>query len=502
LRLLFLTAAVIAAAALLGGGAFEHQAGPTATIARASIRMVPVPRVVVAACRRAQSRASYPVLCPTHVPRASRYHHPGTPFALGAQNFGATVEMGYGTDAVKPLSLNHPDEFLHFVIGPASEGLPRNARPARLGGREGLLARASGSSFRGRYYGNHVRFLWREDGIRRVASLHTFGERATERLLGQFVRSLRPARRLVAYRPGGPAAVRARVPVGPSELVNAPPNLYVKSRGTLQNSLGNRLTRLDARSLATEAVRGIGDVMVSVAAGEGAVWAVSTRHGRDPDRFAPPEVVGIDPSTARIEARLRLGRNDVASDIAAGAGGVWIAVTRYSGGDRGWVARVDPQRLRVTTRISVGTLPTAMAVEGSSVWVVNGNDTVSRISTETNRVDATVQLDRRPAALAFAAGSVWITQPADGTVARVDATSAEVVATIPVGGPAYGIAADARGVWVALPGEGAVVRIDPDTGAVAQRIRVGGDPLAVASDGHFIWVTMNSDGQVLRVEPG
>jgi len=463
--------------------------------------MVPVPRVVVAACRRAQSRASYPILCPAHLPRASRYHHPGPPFALGAHSFGATVDMGYGTDAVKPLSLNHPDEFLHFVIGPARQGLPGNARPARLGGRRGLLARASSSSPRGRYFGNHVRFFWREDGIRRVATLHTFGERATEQLLGRILRSLRPARMLVQYRPGGPAAVRVPVPAGPSEIVSVPPSVYVKSRGTLQNSLANRLTRIDARSLATEAVRGIGDVMASVAAGESAIWAVSTRHGRDPDRFAPPELVRIDPSTAQIGARVRLGRNDVASRVAAGAGSVWVALTRYSSGDQGWVARIDPQRLRVTARIRVGTLPTTMSVEGSSVWVVNGDDTVSRINTETNRVDVTVRLDRMPAALAFGAGSVWVTQPANGTVARVDAASTKVVATIPVGGAAYGIAADARGVWVALPGEGALARIDPNRGAVAQRIRVGGDPLALASDGHFIWVTMNSDGQVLRVEP-
>jgi YVTN family beta-propeller protein len=501
LRILCLSASVVVAALLLGSALTQRQERPTATKAGAPIRMVPVPRVVIAACRRAQARASYPILCPTHLPRASRYHHPGPPFALGAQSFGATVDMGYATDAVKPLSLNHPDEFLHFVIGPAARGVPRTARATRLGGRRGLLAPASGSTPRGRYFGNHVRFLWREDGIRRVATLHTFGEHATERLLGRIVRSLRPARSLVPYRPGGPAVVRVRVPTGPSELVDAPPNLYVKSRGTLQNSLSNRLTRIDTRSLATEAVRGIGDVMVSVAAGEGAIWAASTRHGRDPDRFAPPEVVRIDPSTARIEARMRLDRDDVASDIAAGAGSVWVALTRYSGGDRGWVARIDPQRLRVTARIQVGTLPTAMGVEGSSVWVVNGNDTVSRISTETNRVDATVRLGRRPAALAFAAGSVWVTQPADGTVARVDAASAEVVATIPGDGPAYGITADARDVWVALPGEGALVRIDRDRGVVAQRIRVGGDPLAVASDGRLIWVTMNSDGKVLRVEP-
>ena len=50
------------------------------------------------------------------------------------------------------------------------------------------------------YWPNHTRFLWRENGVPYVASLHGFGaKRETRALLGRLVRGLRPVRRLFVY---------------------------------------------------------------------------------------------------------------------------------------------------------------------------------------------------------------------------------------------------------------------------------------------------------------
>jgi hypothetical protein len=67
------------------------------------------------------------------------------------------------------LALDRPDRFLHFVVGLATEGIPTGARRVRLGGRWGMLAPASAvDSYQGAYFANHVRFVWREHGVRYV----------------------------------------------------------------------------------------------------------------------------------------------------------------------------------------------------------------------------------------------------------------------------------------------------------------------------------------------
>jgi hypothetical protein len=46
------------------------------------------------------------------------------------------------------------------------------------------------------YWANHVRFLWMEDGLPYVASLHFFGRPDTLALLERILRSVRPAQEL------------------------------------------------------------------------------------------------------------------------------------------------------------------------------------------------------------------------------------------------------------------------------------------------------------------
>ena len=499
--------AVALGACSLGGSRAREPSRPQASSLPArpttSIRLVPVPDALIAACRRAQRRASHPFLCPSRLPRPYRHYLPLRPLAFGAVFLAhqAVVDVSYATDHGR----GHPDEFLHFVVGRATEGVPGNARPARLGGRRGLLAPASSASgYVGPYFANHVRFLWREHGVRYVATLHLFdsGERATEVLLDRILRTLRPAGELAPFRPGGPRATRIQVYPGPSELVLDASGLYVTSRGT-DHAPGSRVTRIEAGSLATSSPEAVPEQGLFVAAGEGALWAAgSSRDPDDPDAFTPPRLVRTDPTSGRVTARLELGRDPLsaATGIVAGVGSVWVSLTDFGDGDAGWVWRLDPLARRVIARLRVGRLPSAMAVEGNSVWTVNAGDaTISRIDAEANRVE-THEVASQPGGLVAAAGSIWLTHPQDGTVRRIEPASGRTVATIPVGGSAYGVAADNRGVWIALPGEGLVRRLDPRTNTVAETIQLGGDPLSLASDGRVLWVAMHSDALVLRIE--
>jgi DNA-binding beta-propeller fold protein YncE len=491
-RALFICLAAVAA--IVPGGCSLGADDPGDHVA-CGVRLAPVPRVVVAACRSAQARVSYTFLCPARLPRPTRFGHAETPLAFTAYVGRELVDVNYATAVGR-----RPDAFLHFVVGRALPiaGIPRNARPARLGGRRGLLAPATSvSRYQGPYFANHVRFFWRQRGIRYVATLHAFGQAATTRLLGRIVRTLRPARELSAPDPGSAATARIGVPTGPRELLIAPPDLYVVSDSP---SVGDPVTRVDMSSLDARAIRGLDRSGVHVAFSGGAIWATGSYfRGNDGD-VGQPRLARIDPATGRVAGRLAIprSRNSDPTSLVAAAGSLWVALDRS---DRaGVVCRIDPRAGRPQARIRVGRSPQALAVEHDAVWVVNArDDTISRIDATTNAV-TTFKVAQGPARLAAASGSLWLTHPAAGVVTRIDPSSGRTVAVIATGGSPHGITADARGVWVALPGSEAVVRIDPGANRVVDTIRLRGDPLALASDGESVWVALSSEALVVRTQ--
>jgi hypothetical protein len=91
-----------------------------------------------------------------------------------------------------------------------------------------------------------VRFLWREHHLRYVATLHTFGDRATTVLLGRIVASLVPAARLA---PVKQPSHSAEVGPGPDALAADTAGVWVATQGTLASDLNGRLIRLDPISL-------------------------------------------------------------------------------------------------------------------------------------------------------------------------------------------------------------------------------------------------------------
>jgi hypothetical protein len=186
-------------------------------------RLFPVSARIVAQCRRAQARSSFPILCPRRLPRpfvkprlrliAYVLPAPGAHWssrsdpryrnrAAGGLNFGygGPWEPDSGPDWRIHLWRNRPCCFLHFEVFRRPGGrrqIPAGARPATLGGRHGLLTDATswglGSPTGDYLFPNHTRFLWREQGVDYVASLHRFGTKAeTQALLGRLIGELRP----------------------------------------------------------------------------------------------------------------------------------------------------------------------------------------------------------------------------------------------------------------------------------------------------------------------
>jgi hypothetical protein len=199
---------------------------PAPVMVFAPARLLPTPHRVLNQCRLAQARSPHPILCPARLPRAFLPWPRGRPPELSGQRLPAPgvswrsrsdpryrkrsfsgVSIGYGApwepdsgpDWRSHLWRNRPCCFLHFEIfwrQPGRRHVPAGARPATLGGRRGVLKDATSHGVASGandylYWANHTRFLWREDGVDYVASLHRFGtRRETHALLGRLIREL------------------------------------------------------------------------------------------------------------------------------------------------------------------------------------------------------------------------------------------------------------------------------------------------------------------------
>jgi YVTN family beta-propeller protein len=362
-----------------------------------------------------------------------------------------------------------------------------------------MLAPASAvDSSIGPYFGDHVRFVWRERGVRYVATLHTFGDPATTELLGRIVASLVPAARLAPVEEPPGSVIVGPAPTGLAADVTG---LWVATAGAVATGLNGQLVRFDRVSLRPSARPRVRAKRIRVAAGEGAVWTVSYDVTRDGQNLAAPELARVDPVTGRVTARLGLGPGE-GTGIAVGGGSVWITRDPPDPRSPSVILRVDPGTMRVRTRIRVGRGAASVAVDGPSVWVVNAtSNTLSQVNASSGRVTATVPVGHHPFGIAVGSGSVWVTNVADGTVSRVDGRSHRVTATIPVGRAPYGVTTNSHDIWVAVLGTGTLVKIDPNANVIAELVQLPGDPLAIAADGPLLFVTLNTDGLLMRVDP-
>jgi serine/threonine-protein kinase len=206
----------------------------------------------------------------------------------------------------------------------------------------------------------------------------------------------------------------------------------------------------------------------------------------------------IDPRSAAIGAPIRTGRNP--AGVAIDGGSIWVV----NGGDR-TVARIDAATGAVTGTVSVGAagdVPIDLAVARGGVWVpLEYENVVVVIDTRTMRRIDRIDV-RAPTAIAFGYGALWVTNSSEDTVSRIDPGTRTVVARIRVGRDPEAVSAGAGGVWVANQAEDSVTRIDPATNRVVGRpIAVGDSPDHLVAGLGSVWVPNSRDDTVTRIEP-
>jgi len=184
----------------------------------------------------------------------------------------------------------------------------------------------------------------------------------------------------------------------------------------------------------------------SVAAGEGAVWALELGGKR---------LVKIDPASNRVTTTFELPGG--LGGVRAGLGGVWIAAPAA-----GQVLRVDPATGAVVVKIKVGPGPQFLAIGDGAVWAMNARDgTVSRIDPVTNAVVATIPVSPNPIEggdISFGGGAIWA-RVTDQLVARIDPARNAVVARYGPPAGSGGVAADDTAAWISAHDVNAVWRL-------------------------------------------
>jgi streptogramin lyase len=243
-----------------------------------------------------------------------------------------------------------------------------------------------------------------------------------------------------------------------------------------------------------------------IALADGILWSVAQRD-QNPEQI-PVGLIGLDLRTDRV---IRGADLSTVSDVAAGAGAVWVAE------DGVGVTQLDPRTGQVLRRIRLpdGGPLTHLAVGDGAVMAVEFGAPAVRLDPRSGRIVA--RLPVGPATnVVIGHGSAWFLR-VDGTVVRVDLRTNKVVARIPAlrdypppprvlstgDGPKV-IAASADAVWVA-DHKGAILRIDPATNRVAGKLQVfPGSPVLSLGEGEgALWATTRNGqkAELTRIDP-
>ncbi len=234
----------------------------------------------------------------------------------------------------------------------------------------------------------------------------------------------------------------------PVEPAGFPTDVSAAGKGSAWLALADAgaVQRVTATEGAAEPVK-VGAFPFQVAAGEGALWAMS----QDSVERVDLESGGVDDPPIALDGD--------GSSIAAGVGGVWVSRSNRE------VVRIDPEGGSISAVVKV---PGAfnVAVGERSVWVLgaakgSASGTLTRLDPAGDGVAGAPIPVSRALDVAAGLGLVWVVS-ADGMVKRFDpASGAPVGRPVRVGRQPQSISVGEGSAWVACAGAGAVFRITP-----------------------------------------
>jgi YVTN family beta-propeller protein len=185
--------------------------------------------------------------------------------------------------------------------------------------------------------------------------------------------------------------------------------------------------------------------------------------------------------------------------LAFDGSSVWVA--NYNSNS---VQKINPASGAVGAPIIVGTNPRALAFDSNSLWVANeGSGSVQKINPATGVVGSPITVGTNPGALTYDGSSIWVANYANNSVQKINpVTNTTVGSAITVGAGPAALAFDGSSVWVANYTAGSIQRVNPATNStVGLAINVGTNPIALAFDGNNIWVANFGSFNLMKINP-
>jgi streptogramin lyase len=243
--------------------------------------------------------------------------------------------------------------------------------------------------------------------------------------------------------------------------------------------------------------------------GDGKLWVVYAINDNDPvvfgvdlstiqpgstvDPLTSPAVTTIEPRGNLIEDQAQPG------DIVAGSGSVWVALQAQD-----QVARFDAATGKLLRQFPLQH-PTALALDGQTLWVATADGRLHSIDTRTATVTMRVATGMLARRLRVGQGGVWL-MTAEGKLLRLDPQTNRMAQVQGAFWPAD-LAVGPEGVWVYDQDRGVVLRIDPQTMRVVRTVPVISRPLVqldarvLAVGNGAVWLVDKSNDTVVRVDP-
>lgn len=230
-------------------------------------------------------------------------------------------------------------------------------------------------------------------------------------------------------------------------------------------------------------VVGTGPEPCGVAARAGSIWV---------GVYGTGDLLEIDDTTGRVEARVRVGR--WACRVAVGPAAAWV--TRDRAGELVRVSR-GTGRLR---RMEVGAGAFDVLLARGSLWATSyDTGLIPKIDPARRRITRVFEDGANPAGLTFCKGRIWVGHGRDATwLTQIDpATNAMRRVDVGTTNPGWPRCID-DSLWVTA--SGTLLKVDAATGKVQARLRLGGT-LAEAAEGPdaLVWVTDKERSLVHRI---
>ena len=200
--------------------------------------------------------------------------------------------------------------------------------------------------------------------------------------------------------------------------------------------------------------------------------------------FARPQLDRVNPATLEQLRTIELGPPAIPTDVAVGAGAVWVSFTN------GVLERIDPATGRATDDLDVGGTLDAVAADENGVWVLDTvRSTLTRIDPDDGSL-TTVTVSSNTRLLAAGEGGVWVVDPFASTAMLIDLAN-DPHPPVGIGTEPTDVAVGLGAVWISGE-DGALYRVDPLT-LVVTSFPVAEGPLTsitVDEGSGTLWLTV------------